>query len=80
MYAHYFFFLSAYDGVPREGTEMGPPHFFTPSEIPYHEMMPADKLFLPKIFAGEKLVLDVYFGKTEDGSILIRDKKTIPAL
>lgn len=78
----YVFFLSIFAGEPKEGArEMGTPQFFCPNEIPYHDMMPADKLFLPKIISGEKLVWDVYFGKTTpSGSVYFEDKGILPAL
>jgi len=44
-------------------------------------MMPADRLFLPKIFGGEKLTWRVYFSrKTTDGSICFEDEKIEPTL
>lgn len=48
----FFYEVSVYEGAPKEGGEMGAPQFFTTEEIPYHEMMPADKALLPKMFAG----------------------------
>ena len=78
----YFFFLSIFEGEPKEGErEMGTPQFFFPHEIPYHEMMPADKLFLPKLLAGEKIVWDVYLGKKVDGgNVCFKDNGTLPTL
>jgi 8-oxo-dGTP diphosphatase len=77
----YFFFLSSFKGMPKEGREMGVPVFFMPHEIPYHEMMPADRLFIPNLLAGEKLVWHVYLGKTtQDGNVYFEDKKISPAL
>lgn len=73
--AVYFFFLSIFEGHPKEGDEMGAPQFFSLEEIMELDMMPADKLFLPKLLAGEKLVWHVHLGKkTEDGSIYFEDK------
>ena len=75
----YFFILAIFEGVPKEGSEMGKPVFFFPAEIPYDEMMPADKLFLPKIFGGEKLTWRVHLRrKTPDGSICFEDEKVEP--
>gem|GEM_PF-3862797 len=76
----YVFFLEKYEGTPRESErEMGVPQFYVPEEIPYDMMMPADKLFLPKLLAGEKLTWDVYLGKTtEEGNIYFEDKQTLP--
>lgn len=77
----YFFTLSKYAGAPQEGTEMGIPEFFLPNEVPYEEMMPADRLFFPRILSGEKIVWHVHLGrKTEDGNIFFEDKGIIPTL
>lgn len=65
----YFFFLSVFKGEPKEGEEMGMPKFFFPDDIPLFEMMPADRLFFPKILNDEKIVWNVYFGeKDNDGN------------
>lgn len=77
----YFFFLSAYEGSLKEGTEMGTPEFFFPDEIPYAEMMPADQLFFPRMLMGLKFVWHVHLGKkTKDGNIYFEDKRTLPTL
>lgn len=77
----YFFFLSVFEGEPQEGAEMGPPKWFMPREIPYNKMNGADKLFLPKLIAGEKLVWDIFHGKIqEDGTPFFIDKQTVPTL
>lgn len=59
-----FFFLKVWSGTPVEGKEMGEPTFFTRGEIPYNEMMPADKILFEKMLAGEFGVYEVkLFGK-----------------
>lgn len=77
----YFFLLSKFKGVPREGVEMGAPQFFTEDEICMLELMPADKIFLPLLLKGEKITWNVYLGKTnQDGSIYFEDMKKPPTL
>lgn len=81
----YFFFLSVYEGEPQETIEMGPPQWLLPSEVDIaiegNLLNKADKFFLPKLFAGEKKVLDIFHGKkNEDGTPLIIDKETTPTL
>lgn len=77
----YFFFLSIYEGEPKESDEMGAPEWHLPDEFPYARMNKADKYFLPKLFAGEKKVLDIFHGKThEDGTPFVVDKQTVPTL
>ncbi len=65
-----FFFLDRWFGTPAESLEMGPPMFFDREDIPYDEMMPADKVLLEKMFAGEKGVYEVKLnGKTSPPEI-----------
>lgn len=78
----HFFFLAKYEGTPQEGTEMGEPQFFLPEEIPYHEMMPADGFFFPKILSGEKIVCDIFHRKDGNGrdTYDFNMKNTMPTL
>lgn len=77
----YFFLLSVYEGEPQETTEMGPPQWLFPSEVDYDLLNKADKYFVPKLFAGEKIVYDIFHGKTrEDGTPLLIYKETMPTL
>lgn len=55
----FFFILRNWSGNPKEGSEMGPPKFFEQVDIPYDEMMPADKFIFEKIFTGERHVYEV---------------------
>lgn len=71
----YFFFLGTWSGKPKETSEMGKPTFFKLDEIPYGEMMPADRVFLPKMLANEKVLADVYFGDEYEGGIKVSEKK-----
>lgn len=54
-----FFFLRKWKGDFREGPEMGPPEWFRKKEIPFDDMMPADKELFRRIFAGERAVYEV---------------------
>ena len=80
-----FFFLSVFEGEPHETIEMGPPKWLLPVEVDLaikrNLLNKADKYFVPKLFAGEKKVLDIFHGiKNKDGTPLIVDKKTVPTL
>lgn len=76
-----FFFLDIFEGEPHETIEMGPPKWLLLTEVDYNLLNKADKYFVPKLFAGEKIVYDIFHGKTrEDGSPLCIDKETVPAL
>ncbi|MFA5132135.1 MAG: NUDIX domain-containing protein [Candidatus Paceibacterota bacterium] len=54
-----FFFLHTWSGDMVEGREMGPPLFFAPQDMPYEEMMPADKILFEKMLSGDKFVAEV---------------------
>jgi NADH pyrophosphatase NudC (nudix superfamily) len=59
-----------WEGVPQETEEMKP-KWFTTAAIPYEKMWADDVHWMPRIFAGEKLVGTVWFEK---------DGKTIAAM
>lgn len=67
-----FFFAHIWTGVPKEGREMGPPAFFAEEDIPYHEMMPADKIFFKHMFSGKRNLYEVnLFGKDVPPEIIV---------
>lgn len=62
-----FYILREWDGVPKEGLEMGEPSLFSQNELPYDEMMPADKVLFEKILSGEKGEYNIFLkGKDVD--------------
>lgn len=69
----FFYEISVYEGAPSEGDEMGPPTFFNRSSLPYDEMMPADKILLSRMFAGEKIDAEVtLLGKGVEPEIVFK--------
>lgn len=65
-----FFFAHTWNGDPQEGSEMGSPQFFSQGEIPYHEMMPADKILFERMLSGERNIYEVkLFGKDAPPSV-----------
>lgn len=58
----HFFIVSRWTGVPRETGEMAEPTWFKRSDPPLSEMMPADKIFVPLVLAGKKIVGIVHYG------------------
>jgi 8-oxo-dGTP pyrophosphatase MutT (NUDIX family) len=76
----FFFFLATFEGDPKETNEMGSPEFFEINKIPFEQMLPADRIFLPKMLVGEKVVADVFFGKKDENglpSFIIKDEELI---
>lgn len=68
----YFYFLEVWQGEPSETLEMGKPQFFEITDIPYQEMLPADRLFLPDIFLGKFISGKVWFPSKNDSQGKIR--------
>ena len=76
----YFFFLATWQGEPHETGEMGKPHFFETNKVPYQDMMPGDRIFLPKMIEGEVVVADIRFGQKHSHGVplfLRRDEELI---
>lgn len=70
-----FFFVKRWKGVPKEGNEMGKPRWFSLPEIPYYEMMPADKQLLKKMFTGDKFVAQVILEKGKEPEVALLSEK-----
>ncbi len=58
------FLARNWEGEPIESEEMAP-KWFKIEDIPFEEMWPDDKFWLPKILAGEKLKARFVFGEGE---------------
>lgn len=58
------FFAKEWQGEPKETEEMKP-KWFKAGEIPFNEMWPDDKFWLPKVLAGEKVKADFTFKEGE---------------
>ena len=58
------FFVEEWEGEPQETEEMRP-QWFDIGAIPYGEMWPEDKLWLPRAILGEKIKGKIYFKDME---------------
>jgi len=58
----HFFLLSRWTGDPKATEEMSEPTWFRESDLPLKEMMPADKIFIPALLAGKKIVGTAHYG------------------
>lgn len=63
-------------GTPTETEEMSP-RWFKFSEIPYAKMWADDELWLPRVFAGEKISGEFWFG--DNGETLAAHKISVIA-
>lgn len=60
------FIAESWEGEPIESEEMKP-RWFKINEIPFDEMWPDDKFWLPKVLSGEKVKAEFTF---KDGEII----------
>lgn len=55
----HIFIIKDFDGEPKETKEMGEPKWFSfskiPCEIPFDDMWPGDRLWMPLVFSGRKI-------------------------
>lgn len=58
-----FFTISNYKGEPKEvePDKMQDPQLYDCAKLPFEDMLPADREFVPKILAGEIFIGKVYF-------------------
>jgi len=57
----YVYFVGDWEGEIKETPEMGPPSEFSIAEPPLEEMMPGDRLWLERIFSGERIRAKVFY-------------------
>lgn len=65
----YIYFIDFWIGSIKGGRpkdEMSKPTFFLPDEVPYDRMMKGDKVFLPRLIAGERFVANMYFDRLDE--------------
>jgi ADP-ribose pyrophosphatase YjhB (NUDIX family) len=63
------YILTEWEGEPQETKEMVRPTWFSFDEIPYQEMLEADRDWLPRLLKGEKIKAEYWYepGETEKG-------------
>ncbi len=54
----HFFFARSWSGEIRETQEMLNPTWFNQNQIPYGNLMPADRYFLPVLLSGKKIIAE----------------------
>lgn len=58
----HFYFVFAWKGEAEETDEMAEPTWFDVNHLPFDEMMPADREFVPLLLAGKKVRGTVWYG------------------
>lgn len=70
----YLYFVTEWEGTPTESEEMKP-NWFSLDNIPYTQMFPDDKYWLPLILEGKKI--DAYFDFDENWNLLSKNIKEL---
>lgn len=58
----HFYLVRQWKGEAQETEEMIKPTWFEINNIPFGQMMPADKVWLPVALSGKKIVAKAYYG------------------
>lgn len=61
----YTYFLHESGEGISESDEMGAPEVFSPDQVPYHQMMPADEKWLPIVIGGERIAAQCWYSKDQ---------------
>ncbi len=70
----HLYMVTEWEGTPAESEEMQP-KWFSIDSIPYNQMFPDDKYWLPLILEGKKI--DAYFDFDEEWNLLSKDIKEL---
>lgn len=57
----YLYVIRDWHGEPKETSEMSAPVWFPIDSLPFDELMPADKFWIPLILAGEKIDAEAHY-------------------
>jgi len=58
----HFYIVKKWKGEPKETEEMTNPTWFNKQKLPFHEMMPSDKEWLPIALSGKKIIAEASLG------------------
>ena len=61
----HFFLVQKWVGKPKESKEMTTPTWFSMDQLP-DKMMPADKVFVPRILSGQKIIGSASYGPYQE--------------
>ncbi len=68
------YLVEEWEGEPRESEEMKP-EWFNSESIPYSQMWPDDKFWLPQVMQGKKV--EAYFKLDKNNNILAQEVKEV---
>ncbi len=61
----HIFATTEFAGEPTESDEIGDLEWYQFNDVPYHQMMPADREWLPQVLAGFNLVGTYYYNANQ---------------
>jgi len=65
----YVYFVKKWQGDPIETEEMLCPTWFRFDSLPFDNMMPTDKVWMPEILSGKKIIAKAYLGPFQKESL-----------
>lgn len=58
----HIYLIDKWIGAPKETEEMLTPTWFDIDKLPFEDMMPSDKDWLPQLLCGKKMIASAYLG------------------
>jgi 8-oxo-dGTP diphosphatase len=77
----HFYMVKKWEGVPVSTEEMTDPTWFQKNDLPLFEMMPADRIWLPPVFAGKKTIGSAHYGPFQKeliGEVVCTEVEELP--
>jgi len=74
------YLIKKWSGEPRETIEMLRPTWFDVNSLPFEKMMPADKIWLPRILAGEKITAEAHYSPFQQellGEVVVEEMEKL---
>lgn len=70
------YLIRKWEGEPQETEEISNPTWFDINNLPFDEMMPADKVWVPYVLSGKKIIVKASFGPFQRellGDVIIQE-------
>ncbi|MFA5022826.1 MAG: NUDIX domain-containing protein [Candidatus Paceibacterota bacterium] len=67
------FLANEWQGEPQSTREMVNPTWFNTAHLPWPEMWEGDPLWMPSVFAGDKVKCDIFYRVLSDGAKIVEN-------
>lgn len=71
----HFYTQTMWSGTPRSSSEMKNPRFYKLNKLPLRQMMPADRIVIPRMLKGEKLLFEARYTYRQKKLLWIKIQK-----